>query len=237
MNNTLFRKFVLTHKQYLSTSLVSFSVKGTIEDFIPGQYLIFRWQDDVLRAYSISNEVIIGQESSLSFYVTIRGGLGSNYLRNINIGDSVLAYGPQGEFHLKKTPAHSRHIMITTGTGLSPVLSMLPTISCLPDQSFIIVNYAHSIDDLIESSKLIKLSQEQTNLDYLALIDHKLYYSSHERFINMQQNKLTIQQILHYIKIDRHNDTLYLCGNPNMVNEQTLANENKCLNIITEAFG
>src|SRR5690606_27593483 len=64
----------------------------------------------------------------------VEGGLGSEYLRSLKIGDRVSFRGPIGFFVLKGLT--SSMCFVATGTGIAPIWSMLQT---LPD------NYSHKI--------------------------------------------------------------------------------------------
>ena len=90
--------------------------------FIPGQHISIII-GNVTRPYSLSSDSRIRNEVSISVSAA-HEGLGSDYLRNLKVGDEVEALGPLGR--LKLSENHKENIVfIATGTGVSPMISML----------------------------------------------------------------------------------------------------------------
>jgi ferredoxin-NADP reductase/ferredoxin len=105
---------------------VRFFVKSDNFSFKPGQYVIFHVPhptQKIRRSYSISTP----PSDKRHFEVCVRsvaGGFGSNYVHRLRPGDSLKVEGPYGEFVLEeKSP--KKILMIATGTGMSPIKSML----------------------------------------------------------------------------------------------------------------
>lgn len=92
----------------------------------PGQYMIFTVPNQphpIRRSYSISTP----PSDVRHFEVCVRsvaGGAGSNYIHRLRAGDELMVEGPFGDFVLDE---HSQRdiVMIATGTGMSPIKSML----------------------------------------------------------------------------------------------------------------
>jgi ferredoxin-NADP reductase/ferredoxin len=94
--------------------------------FKPGQYMIFHIphpEKIIRRSYSISTP----PSDKRHFEVCVRavaGGHGSNYVHRLRPGDQLQVEGPYGDFVLQE--GSRKHIlMIATGTGMSPIKSML----------------------------------------------------------------------------------------------------------------
>jgi ferredoxin-NADP reductase/ferredoxin len=110
----------------LTVAEVRFYVQAEDFSFTPGQYMIFHIPDAphvVRRSYSISTL----PSDTRHFEVCVRavsGGYGSNYIHRLRPGDELQVEGPFGEFVLDE---HSERdiVMIATGTGMSPIKSML----------------------------------------------------------------------------------------------------------------
>jgi Na+-transporting NADH:ubiquinone oxidoreductase subunit F len=98
------------------------------EDFVfrPGQYVIFHIPDAahvIRRSYSISTP----PSDKSHFEVCVRavaGGYGSNYIHRLRPGDHLEVEGPYGDFVLDEQSERDA-VMIATGTGISPIKSML----------------------------------------------------------------------------------------------------------------
>lgn len=110
----------------LGVAEVRFYVEQEGFSFRPGQYMIFHIADAprmVRRSYSISTP----PSDSHHFEVCVRavaGGYGSNYMHRLRPGARLQVEGPYGDFVLDE--ASDRDIlMISTGTGVSPIKSML----------------------------------------------------------------------------------------------------------------
>ncbi len=110
----------------LTVAEVRFYVETEDFTFAPGQYVIFHIPDAphvIRRSYSISTP----PSDAKHFEVCVRavsGGYGSNYIHRLRPSDELQVEGPYGEFVLDE---HSERdiIMIATGTGMSPIKSML----------------------------------------------------------------------------------------------------------------
>ena len=110
----------------LTVAEVRFFVPDGTLSFKPGQFMIFQIPDTtklVRRSYSISTP----PSDKDHFEVCVRavaGGYGSNWVHRLRPGDRVKVEGPHGKFVLDD--ASDREIlMIATGTGMSPIKSML----------------------------------------------------------------------------------------------------------------
>jgi ferredoxin-NADP reductase len=94
--------------------------------FRPGQYMIFHMPEInkiVRRSYSICSS----PSDTSRFEICVRavsGGYCSNYVHRLRPGDLIQVEGPYGEFSLE--PESNREvILVATGTGISPIKSML----------------------------------------------------------------------------------------------------------------
>lgn len=105
---------------------VRFFVEGPEFVFCPGQYMIFHipHSKQVLRrSYSISTP----PSDKRHFEICARavaGGHGSNYVQRLRPGNRLKVEGPYGDFLLQES-SKKNILMIATGTGISPIKSML----------------------------------------------------------------------------------------------------------------
>ncbi|MDI6797701.1 MAG: 2Fe-2S iron-sulfur cluster binding domain-containing protein [Desulfatibacillaceae bacterium] len=97
--------------------------------FKPGQFVQFRTPEyqgspePVYRAYSIASSAKNKNEIVLCI-TKVKGGLATTFVHEfLKQDDEVLINGPYGEFYLRDSD--SEMIMIATGSGLAPLMSIL----------------------------------------------------------------------------------------------------------------
>jgi ferredoxin-NADP reductase len=102
-----------------------FYVEGDGLEFAPGQYAILSIPDSptpLKRLYSFAG----ANTDKNMFELLIKlvpDGKASEYVRNLNVGDSLDVSGPAGLFSEQKTQAQK--IYMVTGTGFAPIRSIL----------------------------------------------------------------------------------------------------------------
>lgn len=97
-------------------------------DFAAGQFFMLEVQDEqgkVNRAYSVASAPSKKDGFSLCVKL-IPEGRGSRVFRNLETGARLNFMGPFGHFMLADSPKDI--VMVATGTGLAPFMSMLPTL-------------------------------------------------------------------------------------------------------------
>ncbi len=126
----------LLKKTNLTRDVATFAFEvGTELDFAPGQYLVMHIpasaqasagkppRDEARRIFSFVNT-----PGSLHFELLaklIPGGVASEYFLSLNVGDNVEFAGPAGVFMMR--PSNNDKLLVATGTGIAPLLSMLRT--------------------------------------------------------------------------------------------------------------
>ena len=125
----------LSDKYYLSENqrflLLKFELVEPNEiKFEAGQYLSIKISDrGERRSYSIASTPDNAHGFSLLAEI-VEGGLGSNYLQNLSLGDVVDVIGPLGKFVVneKSYQANSNinnKLFVATGSGIVPIWSMI----------------------------------------------------------------------------------------------------------------
>ncbi|BDQ04897.1 MAG: hypothetical protein KatS3mg084_0415 [Candidatus Dojkabacteria bacterium] len=120
-------EFEVVENQLIVEKIRLLRVKPNIPvDFQAGQYFSFKIADKVNRSYSVASPP---NRQTIEFLVEIiEGGLGSTFIDNLRVGDKFDAIGPLGFFTLEKTGAledDNPIIFVATGSGISPIRSML----------------------------------------------------------------------------------------------------------------
>ncbi len=174
----------------------------------------------IRRAYSIAS----GSRSNefVEFYVTcVMTGDLTPRLFNLKIKDRIYI-GPKavGVFTLDKAPRDHHLLLIATGTGLAPYMSMLRSeLECGAARKFLILHGARYSWDLGYRTELISIARHCPNLIYIPVITRPAEDPTwHGR-------SGYLQEILFSGEIEREtglelspdNFHVYLCGNPGMI--------------------
>ncbi len=107
-----------------------FSLEGQAVEFKAGQFFMLEVNDEkgrVTRAYSVSSAP--SEKSFFSLCVKVLpDGRASQLLFNLKPGDSAKFMAPFGHFFVSEAGFASGKdiVMVSTGTGLAPFMSMLP---------------------------------------------------------------------------------------------------------------
>lgn len=114
--------------------VVGFDVPEPLREtfaFAPGQYLTLRAEvggEDLRRSYSICS--VPGAGPLRVGVRLLPGGVFSGWAaEHLRPGDTLQVLPPQGRFTLAVDPQASRHVlMIAAGSGITPMMSLLPTL-------------------------------------------------------------------------------------------------------------
>lgn len=175
----------------------------------------------IKRAYSIASSS--ENKEYIEFYVAlVRSGGLTPRLFALNPGDKVFL-GPKftGMFTLDMVKENSNIIMLSTGTGLAPYMSMLRTIlKQSMENHFVVVHGARHSWDLGYRSELMTLRSICTKLTYIPAIsrpkDEQLEWTGEIGYI---QNIWERKKELLPFEVTPDNTHILLCGNPSMIDE------------------
>jgi ferredoxin-NADP reductase len=187
-----------------------FGFGDTPVDFKPGQFFMLKipGEKPVNRSYSVASPP--SKDGFLLCVKLIPDGLGSEYLRNLQIGDEVQFLAPAGHFTLQDTKKEI--IMVATGTGLAPFMSMLPIMFERGDKQPITLYFGcRNKTDLFYLESLKKFEEEHENFTSV------LCLSREEGWEDGCEGRVTNALADH--PIDPEDTKVYICGNGNMVKE------------------
>lgn len=175
----------------------------------------------IKRAYSIasSNQ----SKDFLEFYISlVHSGALTPRLFNLQIGDKIFV-GTKftGMFTMDEVQEDQNIIMIATGTGLAPYMSMLRTDALKRKGKVLVIHGAANSWDLGYSSELNLLATIAPHFEYIPTItnpqgEHSPWNGRTE-FIQEIWDSGAVEQVWGY-KATPENTHIFLCGNPNMVN-------------------
>lgn len=211
-------------------NLFSIFIENNVSYFDSGQYtrLAVKTKNDqyVFRMYSFVNTYL---EKRLEFYLLkVENGYLSNILYNLNIGDFVyVSKYSYGCFVFDNLPKVNNLWMISTGTGISPYLSILKKNVNLLKKKFkriFLINSIKYCTDYNYQRVLLEF-QKIYGCNYLYLIT---VVSREDNFLKNTVNftgritYLLLNNILQNylnVKINLNHDHFMICGNPVMIND------------------
>lgn len=226
------------HTATLSNALVLASTFRFLEfvsdeplNYSPGQYVSIKVAPNRINSYSIATGD--GQNKFALLVDTSPGGPGSKFFENIKPGDKVAYMGPFGTFTFKVDDGAQRLLFLGTGSGCSPLRSMLeaalndPNIK-VPIHLYFGLRYSN---DVFWKDYFEKLATEHPNFHF-NLVLSKPDESWHGQVGHVTE---TLQKEIS----DASDSSAYLCGNPKMIEEAVnILKESKCPEdrIYTEKF-
>ncbi len=187
--------------------------------FIAGQFLTLHIFDPnrskiLHRSYSIAN----APESNILEIACayVQGGVASNFLFSLKPGDIIDASGPYGLFILKDEQP-KRYILVATGTGITPYRSMLVELrnrlQARPESKVIIVQGVRKSDELLFGQEFVDTSKSHPNFHFYAC------YSRGNNIEHAYERKGHVQDTFEELNLNPAEDIIYLCGNPNMIDD------------------
>lgn len=191
-----------------------------LNHFIPGQFITiyFNVGDKAMRrSYSIATipSARDNQEQLIEIAVGfVEGGAGTQLLFSLQPGDEVTAGGPFGRLILRdEQPKH--YFFVATSTGVTPYRAMLPQLAMRLNDPAIRATLLLGIqkrEDLIYHEDFLDFAKKYPNFSFRA-------HYSRENDLDFQpyEFKGYVQSAFDELKPNHETDIVYLCGNPNMI--------------------
>lgn len=233
----------LVSRTDLNPELAVFRVRpnsGPAPEFEPGQFIMIGLPPDpseeprgdaeggdpkkpklIKRAMSIASPAT--QRDSLNFYIVLitDGQLTPKLWKVPEGGKLWMDTAPKGKFTLKDVPPDKDLVMVGTGTGLAPYISMLHTYRNAPNRwrRFVIIHGVRYAPDLGYRAELKQMAKEDPRLVYIPLVTREPENSDYK---GMRGRIYKAFEGDAYEKIvgaplDPEQCHVFLCGNPDMV--------------------
>ncbi|MBI9073045.1 MAG: ferredoxin--NADP reductase [Melioribacteraceae bacterium] len=221
-----------------------------LPDFKPGQFAVLylpgstsRCENSVAeenpsdpdkmirRAYSIASSS--KTKEYIEFYITlVHSGALTPRIFALKVGDKIgLTSKFTGMFTVDKAPKEANIVLVATGTGVAPYISMLRS-NILSDtnRKFAVIHGAYNSWDLGYSSELTLLESIAPNFKYLPTISHPQNEPA-----AWHGNVGFVQKIWQTDALEKawgekptpENTHVFLCGNPYMIDEMVAILENE----------
>jgi ferredoxin/flavodoxin---NADP+ reductase len=231
----------VTGREEINPQLLVFRVQAdaALFDFKPGQFAVLGLRggeprvpeaapeepvsepDKIIRrAYSIASSSV--ERRYLEFYLTlVTSGQLTPRLFALRPG-SRLFLGPKasGVFTLDRVPPEKAAVLIATGTGLAPYISMLRTLLVSETQRrFVVLHGARFGWDLGYRGELESLARLRPNFTYIPSItrpDQDPTFHGHTGRIQALLEKGTIEKESG-VALEPARADVFLCGNPDMI--------------------
>jgi ferredoxin/flavodoxin---NADP+ reductase len=231
----------ISYRQDLNDELMIIRVSplsGEVPDFTPGQYAELALPDPQdlaenkkIPRRSLSIASAPSEKNYLEFYVVlVPNGYLTPKLWKLKVGDKIWL-GPKvkGKFSLDPVPPTSNLIMLSTGTGLAPYVSMLRHFKGQKRwNSFTLFHGVRYERDLGYRAELEELAKTTDNFFYIPSCTRETNESwrGETGRINTLLEKNVYQEITD-IPLDPANCQVFLCGNPEMIDSTNLLLESK----------
>ncbi len=238
---------VILKRSEIAPGLIILAVRPngwTLPDFEPGQYAVLALPGSakridlsdpepetlpadklIKRAYSIASSS--KEKEYVELYITlIRSGTLTPRVFALNEGDGIfLGEKFKGMFTLKEVPEQANIVMVATGTGIAPYMSMIRTeFRERPNRRFAVIHGARHSWDLGYRSELSTLAYYFKNFAYLPVIsrpgDEKEGWTGNTGHVqNLWREKVLEQRWGAPLKPE--NTHIFLCGAPAMAEEMS----------------
>ena len=177
----------------------------------------------ILRAYSIASSSVA--KEYMEFYITlVRSGELTPRLFQLKIGDKLwLQKKVTGFFTLETVPREANVILVATGTGLAPYMSMIRSeLARNTNRRYAVIHGAYHSWDLGYRQELETLRGLSSVFTYIPVIsdpqDEPVPWHGETGFVQHVWNKRMIEKAWGLTPTPE-NTHVFLCGNPAMVED------------------
>ncbi len=186
-------------------------------EHLPGQFVMAQLEDsegEFTRSYSFSE--LPGSDANELVISRVNDGRGSEIIFGLTAGDELSAKGPFGRFVLRNE-SPQRYIMLATGTGIAPFRAMLPELRrriAEEGAEVIICQGARERSGLLFGDEFKAFAAAHERARYYACL-------SRDESVDAEQHECAgrLTMILEQLGPNAESDIVYLCGNPDMIDE------------------
>jgi ferredoxin-NADP reductase len=207
----------LTEKTQLTKNVFIFNFTFVYPQtiaFQAGQYLILDVPVEnktVKRLYSVLSPP--GKKDGFALLIQlVNGGIGSNYLSSLKLGDTALFHGPAGLFVFRESRLSKT--LLVTGTGIAPVWSIINThLPTATNEQWRLYWGLPQFTDVYFFDKMIRLAQNYPNFSFKICLSRETNLNmipvENRRFFNLGR--------IDYGSEKMSNGDFYLCGSRDVV--------------------
>lgn len=225
-NKTMIKQIEATISQKIwltpDTLEVTFALSHAM-NYNAGQFISIHFEHEgqpIRRSYSIANADHLNPTKTIVIVLTVLpDGLASQFLKNAPIGTTLMLSGPYGALILPED-LPQRLFLVATGTGVAPYRNMLPVLkNKVAGSSETEVNLLFGVrtrQDVFYANEFRQFAEQHPwfHLHLCLSRDEPVLKDEYTGYVQKQLSSL---------KPDPNKDLVYLCGNPNMVDETARA--------------
>lgn len=185
-------------------------VAPDIIDFKAGQYMFFKVGEGELRCYSIASPPVM-HDPVLKFVIKlIPEGLGSNFIKSLEVGKTFTMQGPTGGFAV---PALDRDLFfVASGIGIAPFCSMVPDLLSRGFSGNLRLLFGlHNEENVFYYHKFKEMLPLHPNFSFIPVLSHPESHWPGE-----------IGRVTTYLSVSYpsyKSSVFYICGAPDMVKD------------------
>ena len=179
----------------------------------------------IKRAYSVASSSV--EKEYVEYYITlIRSGALTPRLFNLGVGDKLWMSGKfTGLFTLSEVDPGADIVLLATGTGIAPYMSMLRTeLEHKTDRRFAVVHGARHSWDLGYHSELVTMARLCKNFSYTPIVsrpeEEPVKWGGEVGYLQDLWAPGSIEATLGFA-LDASKTHIFLCGNPMMIELMT----------------
>lgn len=186
-------------------------------EYTPGQFVQMFFDDGETfrRSYSIAS--IPGREETVDMAISaVVDGRATRQFWAMRPGDKVEAKGPFGKLVLREEPV-PRYVLVATGTGITPYRAMLPELARRLEGGTGEVRVLYGTrtrEDLLYADDFVEFDRAHPGFHYAAHYSRGM--PSDRR---PWEREGYVQHAFEDLGLDPDSDVVFLCGNPNMIDE------------------
>jgi len=215
-------RYILEASKMLAPKVLHLSFRREDNEsfsFVAGQFITLHIETPtkkIHRSYSVANSPGDNRLEMSCAYV--ENGIASQLLFGLKPGDVVEAGGPYGLFVLKDEQP-KRYLLVATGTGVTPYRSMLQevqrrlTASHHPLKVALIFG-VRSKEELLFKDEFLSFAKAHPNFEF-----HACYSREKNSILSDFEHHGHVQTVLEKLHPNPDQDIVYLCGNPNMIDD------------------
>lgn len=184
-------------------------------NYIAGQFVTFKIADKIppcFRAYSIS---VAPKKDSNTFATCLKvipNGRGSNWLNSLKIADKLEFFGPSGKL-IFNTPAEKLAIFIATGTGITPLKSLIEDeLNKGAKQKLHLIFGLRYIKDIFYKEHFENLAKKHQDFTFEMTL-------SRPENESWKGSKGRVTEILNKIQLNPKTTEIYICGLKDMISD------------------
>ncbi len=187
-------------------------VDGGPYEFVPGQFLMIHFEhegESLKRSYSLASRAALGERPAIAV-APVDGGRCTEFLWGLSVGDEIEASGPYGRFIVRSGDEPKRFVFLGTGTGIAPYRAMLDQLDS-SDAEIHVALGVRTRDEALFADDFRTFAESDKRHFHLCV--------SREDSQEADERRCYVTQLINVLDVSPEHDLVFLCGNPNMVDD------------------